>query len=95
MGSHAWAIYGQLYTGLFVRVVKWSLRLLAVTANSSQSFEVIGYILPYGSSFPTSRSTFKYTLARHSSHHMNVLFHIQQYDRPKEGGKQKISLQVI
>ena len=36
--------------------------------------QVIDYIVTYGSSFTTSRLTFKYTLARHSSHHMSFLF---------------------
>ena len=49
----------------------------------------------YGSFFPTSTFTFKYTLARNFSHHMNVLYLIPRHDRPKEGGKQKISLQVV
>ena len=77
-----------------MRVVKWCLRLCAVTANYSHLYEVTGYILQYGSSFSISRFTFKYTLARHSSHYMNVFFDIPQHERPKEEEKQKISLQV-
>ena len=38
-------------------------------------FQRDGYVLPYGSSFLTFRFTFKYILARHSSHH-NVIFFI-------------------
>ena len=41
----------------------------------------------FGSFFPTSRFTFKYTFARHSSHHKNVLFLIPRNGRPKERGK--------
>ena len=64
---------------LFMKVVKWSLRPRAVTANS----------LPFKLSaiFPTFRFTFIYTLACHSSHHKNVHFLIPRHDRPKEGGK--------
>ena len=57
--------------------------------------QVIDYILPYDSSFPISRFTFKDILARHSSHHKNVVFLIPRHDRPEQGGKQKISLQVV
>ena len=80
---------------LLMRLVEWSLRLRTVTANSSQLIEIKGCILPYGSFFPTSKFTFKYTLARNFSHQMNVLYLIPRHDRPKEGGKQKISLQVF
>ena len=57
--------------------------------------QVIDYIVPYGSTFPTSRFTFKHTLARHSSDNMNVLFLIPRNGRPKERGKKKIILQVV
>ena len=43
----------------------------------------------------SSTFTFKYTLARNFSHHMNVFYLIPRHDRPKEGGKQKIRLQVV
>ena len=75
---------------LFMRVVKRSLRLRAGTANSSQLFEIIGYILRNDSSSPASRFTFRYTLARHSFHHMNVLFLIPRHDRPKEGENKRL-----
>ena len=78
-----------------IRLVKLSLRLGTVTAKSSQLFEINGYILPYGSFFLKSTFTFKHTLARNFSYHMNVLYLVPQHDRPKEGGKQKISLQVV
>ena len=58
-------------------------------------FQVIAYTVPYGSSFPNSRFTFKCALARYWSHYMNVLFLILRYDRPKEEDKQKISSQVV
>ena len=52
-------------------------------------------MVPFGGLlFPYSTFTFKYTFARSFSH-MNVLYLIPQHGRPKEGGKQKISLQVV
>ena len=69
------------YLYLSVKVVKWwSLCPHAVTSNSSQLFKLSVI-------FPTSRFTFIYTLARHSSRHKNVLFLIPRHDRPKEEGK--------
>ena len=79
-----------------MRLVKWSPRLRAVPANSSQFLEVVSYIVPYGFSFLISTSTFKYTLARHSCHRMNALFLIPRNDRPKlTKDENKISLQVF
>ena len=68
---------------LFMKVVKWYIRPLSVTANSSQLFKLLFM-------FPTSRFTFIYILACHSSHHRNVLFLIPRHDRPKEGGVSRL-----
>ena len=68
------------YLYLSMKVVKWSLCPRAVTSNSSQFFKLSAV-------FTTSRFTFIYTLARHSSRHKNVLFLIPRLDRPKEEGK--------
>ena len=38
---------------LFTSLLKWSRRLRNVTVNSTQLFEINGYILPYGSFSPT------------------------------------------
>ena len=85
-----------LLASTFMRLVKWSLRLRAVPANSMQFFEVVDYIVPYGSSFPISTFAFKYTLVCDSCHRMNVLFLISRNDRTKlTKGKNRISLQVV
>ena len=52
--------------------------------------QVFGYILLCGSSFPTFIFNFDYTLARHHSHPLNVLFHIPRHDRSKEGGNKRL-----
>ena len=57
-----------------------SLRPRVITANSSQLFK-------FSTIFLTSRFTFIYTLAPHSSHNKNVLFFIPRHARPKEGGE--------
>ena len=83
LGPYLWLFVLLWLASTFMTLVKWSLRLRVVPANSSEFFEVIGYILPYDSSFLTSTFTFKYTLARHACHQMNVLFLIPWHDRPK------------
>ena len=68
---------------------------MVTPANSSQLFEINGYMLPYGSFFLLSLAfTFNYTVARDFSHRVNVLFLIPWHGRSKEGVKQTISLQV-
>ena len=64
---------------LFMKVVKLFLRPRAVTANSSQLFNLLAI-------FPNSRFPFIY---RHSSHHKNVLFLIPRYDRPNRKGENR------
>ena len=83
------ALVFDLY--LFMKLVKWPLlKIFRNLANTSQLFAINGYILPYGSFFPTSTFTFKYTLARQFPHHMNVLFFIPRHDRPKEGRNKRL-----
>ena len=66
--------------------------LLQILRICSQLTAIFCHVAPFS---PTSTFTLKYTLPRNFSHHMNALSLIPRYDRPKEGGKQKISLQVV